>query len=83
MPDAKLLDFTGDPVVDGAILLVGTVTVLIAFTWRDLITMIMQRYFADRIFPRIVLALIMTLLGYLFIRWCVSRMDDKDDKKKK
>lgn len=82
MPHAKLLDFTGDPLTDGAILIVGTVTVLIAFTWRDLVSMLMQHFFHDRIFPRILLAIAITVIGYFFIRWCIGRID-KDDCDKK
>lgn len=76
MPHAKLLDFTGDGRMDAIILVVGTVTVLIAFTWRDLVSMIMQRYYHESILPRLILAVLLTVAGYFFIRWSI-RMTEK------
>lgn len=79
MTNAKLQDFTGDPVIDGVILAVGTVTVLIAFTWRDLISMIVQYLFKDRIAPRFIIAIILTVLGLFFIRWCINQIDKRKE----
>lgn len=78
MPHAKLLDYTGDGRMDGIILAVGTVTVLIAFTWRDLVSMIMQRYYHESILPRLILAVLLTVAGYFFIRWSIRVVEKAD-----